>query len=161
MSEALPFLKSGIILANFQSRGTTPCETETLIIRVRGLAITSAESFSRRGEMLSSPLTLPVFSWLIDLRTNDSFTDLNLKHGCDLLVSSGGRLLFEVVLNPRVCFNRPTAVTKNELKLFAIFLSSPQSLPFTSMDLPAVFFSPGRRKPLILIEAQTKAISNL
>ena len=61
---------------------------------------------------------------------------------CDLLVSSGGRLLFEVVLNPRVCFKRPTAMTKNELKLFAIFLSSPQNSPLTSMDLAALFFSP-------------------
>ena len=64
MSVAMPFVKRGVNLANFQSRGTAPCDSEALIMRVRGLAMASAESFSKRGEMLSSPLALPAFSLL-------------------------------------------------------------------------------------------------
>ena len=87
MSVATPFLKRGVTLANFQSRGTAPCDSEALIMRVRGLAITSeslSASVEKRYQVHWPSLA---FSCLMVLRTNVSLTFPNLKLGCDRLIS--------------------------------------------------------------------------
>ena len=104
----------------------------------------SAESFSNRGEMLSSPLALPAFFCLMILRTNVSLTFSNFKLGRDGLISCRVCCLFGEFTIPRVCFMRVTAVVKNSLKLFAILFSSLQRSPLISIVLEKVdFFSLG------------------
>ena len=104
----------------------------------------SAESFSKRGEMLSSPLALSAFSCLMVLRTNVSLIFSNLKLGRDRLVSCQVRCLFVESTILIVCLMRVTAMVKNSLKVFAILFSSLQRSPLISIVLEEVdYFSPG------------------
>lgn len=67
LSVGLPFFNNGVTLAFFQSDGTIP-EAKDIIILANGLAIISAESLKRYGDMLSSPHDLLDFNFLSWLR---------------------------------------------------------------------------------------------
>ena len=91
-------------------------------MRVRGLAVASTESFSKRREMLSSPLALPVFSFLMVLRTNVLVTFSNLKLGCDRFISCRVCCLFLEFTIRRVCFMCVTAMVKTQFETVCDFV---------------------------------------
>lgn len=72
MSLGFPFLNIGVTLAFFQSVGTTPSAMDAFMILISGLAIISAESLNRRGDILSKPADLLVFNFLSSVRVNCS-----------------------------------------------------------------------------------------
>ena len=67
-----PLLNMGVTLVFFQSVGTTLSAMDALMIFISGLAISSAESLNRRGDMLSNPADLLVFNILSLVRVNCS-----------------------------------------------------------------------------------------
>ena len=135
-----PDLKSGTILAAFQSVGTDPVARDRLIICVRGLAIISAESFNIPEGKLSRPEDLFLLRLFNALKTTFSETDLNSKFssGCWVSIVRG---LFQTKLQRGKIFlfrDRATSV-KNLQNKFAITSLSVSTASLTRKAAPGSF----------------------
>ena len=132
MSLSFPFLNKGVTLVFFQSVGTTPSAMDALMILVSGLAIISAESLNRRGDMLSNPADLLVFNYFLSsVRVNCSVISFSSNRGTFL--SHWTWLQMELATLPRDWIRRETAPTKKWSKASAIFFLSTQRAPSTLM----------------------------